>query len=60
MPIYIKQVQLVGWRERRGSVQSNVITKTTHYDTALGGFITEVLQGAGQAVVEDRRTEGKK
>ena len=36
------QVHLVGWRERRGSVQSNVITKTTHYDPATGGFITEV------------------
>ena len=52
----------MGWKSRRGSVQSNVITKTTHYDTALGGFITEVLQDTGGGCSggqEDRRTDGK-
>ena len=36
------QVELVGWRERRGSVQSSIITRTTHYDASQGGFVTEV------------------
>ena len=36
------QVELVGWRERRGSVQSGIITRTTHYDAREGGFVTEV------------------
>ena len=36
------QVELVGWRERRGSVQSSIITRTTHYDAREGGFVTEV------------------
>ena len=51
----------MGWSSRRGSVQSNVITKTTHYDTASGGFITEVLKetGGGCSGVEDMRTDGK-
>ena len=38
----LKQVELVGWRERRGSVQSSIITRTTHYDAGTGGFVTEV------------------
>ena len=58
----------MGWSSRRGSVQSNVITKTTHYDTASGGFITEVLKETGggcsgghedrwEGVMEDRKEE---
>ena len=38
----IFQVELVGWKERRGSVQSSIITRTTHYDASQGGFVTEV------------------